>query len=366
MVYTEEESQRFAGVREEVRAKLLGLRYKEDGSCRDVVLVDDNAVVDVLNKHFPSKADRERYWAWVHDTDRASRTLQQLYTPSDLFNTLVQTNFVERKSLAVLYSILRTARAPYIPVGCYNGYRYRLSPSLHSLIVDLDDLDPNDTREFAIDPIMGLSLPPPRRIQYADMSSERHARRKTDPSDESHSTESSGQSIKGRNDDQGFVFFQIGMLEGAPESEWLNNGRLRDGRIHTDLNWQPTEWVMVVVIDENNRASAVWLLQDFNPLITDTMETYAIKEEENDWGLLLGETDRKWMRGGVKIANNIEDIKETRAWTMDEYIQGKYDLVQAVLAERGEGLGPLIVRQGPKPPAELDSDMARMNLESDA
>jgi hypothetical protein len=221
MSYTEEESRRFADIRDEVRARLNSLRYNEDGSCRDIVLVDDNAVVDILTKHFPSHAGRERYWAWVHDTDRASRTLQKLYTAPELFNTLAQTNFTERKSLAVLYSLFRTAVVPYIPIGSYNGYRYRLSPSLYELIVDLDHIDPEDTRKWATDPIVGLSLQHPYLIQSNHPPTDRHARRKTDPSDESYFTESSGDSIQGRNGYQGFVFFQIGTVEAAPESEWL-------------------------------------------------------------------------------------------------------------------------------------------------
>jgi hypothetical protein len=121
---------------------------------------------------------------------------------------------------------------------------------------------------------------------------------------------------------------------------------------------------MVVVIDANNKADAVWLLQDFKPLIKETMETYAIQDED-DWEMFPGETDKKWRRSAVKIANKIEDIKETGQWTMDEYISHRYDIIQAVLAPRGEGLGPVIVRQIPKPPAELDPEMARMTLEAD-
>lgn len=74
-----------------------------------------------------------------------------------------------------------------------------------------------------------------------------------------------------------------------------------------------------------------------------------------EWGYFEGELEkssRPIQRGGVKIAHKITDLSETCQWTMDEYITGKYEILQAVLAERDEDGAPIIIRQLPRGKAD--------------
>jgi hypothetical protein len=344
--YTEKETRRFNDIEEEILRKQRALRYNEDGSLRDKSLTDDNIVRDVVAKHFPSAAEKEEYMKWTLAQNRASRNMKKLYNPQDLIHTISCTNFIESQSLRSLFPFFRSAIHPYIPVGRHCGYRYRLDPGLSHFIVETEDIDFDDQREFATEPILGLEVSP-KRIRYVDEKEDRLAVRRRDATDESYYTDSSGESIMGTNGNSGFVFFQIGTVKAAPESEWSNNGELPDGKYHTDLPWIQTDWVMVVVIDANCKAGSVWLLQQFDPIIEHTLDRYAIEPDELTWGWFLGDPAVN-QRAGVKIADKIEDLTETHPWTMDEYIENKYVLVQAVLAERDEGLASIIVRQTPK------------------
>lgn len=131
---------------------------------------------------------------------------------------------------------------------------------------------------------------------------------------------------------------------------------------------------MVLVISAESTAGAVWLLQNFNPTVEHTSDQYTIipGDPENlyGWGYFQGERQLNPVpiqRGGVKIAHKITDVTETSKWTMDEYITGKYEIVQAVLANRVEGKSPVIVRQLPRFESQDDSspDVSRLRIEDD-
>ena len=126
---------------------------------------------------------------------------------------------------------------------------------------------------------------------------------------------------------------------------------------------------MAVVIDEQGRVGAVWLLQNFKPTIEYTNDTYIIEESDTRrWGYLQHDLPmRPWpqQRAGMKIAHSVADLSEDSQWTMDEYITGKYDIVQAVLAERSQGQSPVIVRQLQELKNDSTPDISGLSVEDD-
>jgi hypothetical protein len=106
---------------------------------------------------------------------------------------------------------------------------------------------------------------------------------------------------------------------------------------------------VVIAIESDTKAGAVRLLQNFEPPCDYNDDTYSISVAGNkDWGLFLGHWDVKpppMQMTGVKIADKIADKREGGGFTMDEYFTTKYELLQAVIQERREGLPPVIIRQ---------------------
>ncbi|KAH6866395.1 hypothetical protein BKA58DRAFT_387896 [Alternaria rosae] len=149
----------------------------------------------------------------------------------------------------------------------------------------------------------------------------------------------------------GFACFQIGKVQAVDAKHWSDNGKLPEGKDLQEISWKETDWVMVVVIDDDGKPGSVWLLQDFEPMIENTNNTYIIKQSDTRrWGYFqhqLGMRPRPQQRAGVKIAHRVSDLSEHLQWTMDEYFTAKYEIVQAVLAERKNGRSPVIVRQLP-------------------
>lgn len=276
-----------------------------------------------------------------------------------------------RVSLRELFTVLNTYVYPYIPAGSYNGYRYRIVPSLIPLAPDEELVDWNDPREVATDPIVAIDLAR-QIIHSSDGVEDRNRRRRADISEESYSSGSSNNSTILGNSITGFVCFQVGELRAAEEENWSDNGNLPKGQDVSKILWERTDWVLVLVISAESTAGAVRLLQNFNPTVEHTSDQYTIipGDPENlyGWGYFQGERQLNPVpiqRGGVKIAHKITDLTETSKWTMDEYITGKYEIVQAALADRVEGKSPVIVRQLSRFESQDDSspDVSRPRIE---
>ena len=88
---------------------------------------------------------------------RSARCLRlgQSRTTSKLSLKLI---YSDKVSLRELFTVLNTYVYPYIPAGSYNGYRYRIVPSLIPLAPDEELVDWNDPREVATDPIVAIDL----------------------------------------------------------------------------------------------------------------------------------------------------------------------------------------------------------------
>ncbi|KAI4640754.1 hypothetical protein J4E93_008346 [Alternaria ventricosa] len=300
---------------------------------------------DLLRDLLPTAVEQEKFWLWVHTEDKLARTMPEAREAKEYFNALAHTDYSNESSLRQLFAVLQAYAYPYIPAGSHNDYRYRLNPSLTTLGPDDDRTDFDDTRDFAAEPIIAVTLVG-KQIRCKDEREDRNRRRRKDDTDSSYHSESSTESSIMGNDSTGFVCFQIGKLLAAEEEYWSANGKLSKDE---DAPWTPTDWVMVVVIDADNTAGAVWLLQNFEPTIENTSDQYMIDEADPyRWGYFEGDlqkSPRPMQRGGVKIAHKITDLSKTFQWTQDEYILGKYDILQAVLAERSGDGAPFIIRQ---------------------
>lgn len=345
--YTLAEAVNFADIRERMFAKREQSRSNtiKDPKNDDNKYADD---ADLLRDLLPTAVDQEKFWLWVHTEDKLARTMPRAGEAKEYFDALAHTDYSNESSLRKLFAVLKAYVYPYIPAGSYNGYRYRISPSLTTLGPDDAQIDFDDTREFAAEPIIALNLVG-KQIRCKDEKEDRNRQRRKDDTDSSYHSESSTESSTMGNNTTGFVCFQIGKLLAAREKYWSDNGKLPKGHDVGKIPWIPTDWVIVVVIDADNTSGAVWLLQNFEPTIENTSDQYMIDEADlYGWGYFEGELEKRsrpMQRGGVKIAHKITDLSETCQWTMDEYITGKYEILQAVIAARDTDRSPVIIRQ---------------------
>jgi hypothetical protein len=313
---------------------------------------------NILHKRLEDESEMGQFWEWLHNKDKESWQVPdkpRVTTAQDFINAFSSTDYMDYDSLGDLCDLLQHPVHPYIPVGSHNGYEYRLSPSLDFLDAPLDRIDEYDNRPRTSESIVGINLVG-KRIHITDSTRQQQVQQNIDASDESHITDSDSRNWHG-NDSTGFVCFQAGILEAARPD--------RDKQ-PKDWDWDATDWVMVVVIDEHNHAGNVWLLQNFNIYIPDAGDFYRIPvTDTQDWGFFLGDeniTPRPPQRSGVKIADKIGVLARGKAWMMDECIIGAYDLVLAVVVERAEGRPPVMVRIAPEMTFDSSLDVSRLSL----
>ena len=346
--YTPAEAAEFAKIRERTFAKREKLRSEDRDTqpSPDDIYKDHN---DLLENALQTAVGIEKYWLWVHNQDMIRRTMPEPGTAEDYFKTLAHTNYADDASMRKLCRVIRAGVSPYIPVGSHKGWRYQLSPTNGTIWPDEDQIDWEDTREFADEDIVAINLPRGQRIKYTDETKDHDASMRADDTNASNSGSSSTNNSVVGNDATGFVFLQLGILYALEEKYWSDDGKLPENPNKSKFSWTSTDWVLVVVINADNTSGAVWLLQNFEPTIENTSDQYMIDEADPyEWGYFEGELQkesRPIQRAGVKIADKISDLSDHFQWTMDEYITCKYEIRRAVLEERGEGRVPVIVRQ---------------------
>ncbi|KAI4608205.1 hypothetical protein J4E80_009213 [Alternaria sp. BMP 0032] len=360
--YTPAEAAEFAKIRERTFAKREKLRSKDRDTqpSPDDIYKDDG---ELLENALQTAVCIEKYWLWVHKQDMIRRTMPEPGTAKDYIDTLAKTDYVDDRSLGKLYKRLSSYFYPCIPIGTHHGYRYAVSPCMLILGPDEEKVNWDDPREFASEGFIAIDLPAGTRISYTNPARERSARLQDNSSEESRFSSSSTHSMVQGNGHTGFACFTIGKVQAVDAKHWSDDGKLPEGKDLQEIHWEETDWVMVVVIDDDGKPGSVWLLQDFEPMIENTNNIYIIEQSNtHGWGYFQHQLDmrpRPQQLAGVKIANRVSDLSEDLKWTMDEYITAKYEIVQAVLAERKNGRSPVIVRQLP-----LDRDEGQNWMEN--
>jgi hypothetical protein len=138
MVYTEEEAVHFSKIRRDMFAARHELRCFSDNVLRtpNTPLPEGyKSSGDILDAALPREAEQDKFWAWSDNGDRLSQasskvttTVSDVTTAPEYFEAFSRTNYINPKSIHDLCSLLASPVHPYIPVGSYKGYRYRLVP----------------------------------------------------------------------------------------------------------------------------------------------------------------------------------------------------------------------------------------------
>ncbi|KAI4686365.1 uncharacterized protein J4E84_005642 [Alternaria hordeiaustralica] len=301
---------------------------------------------DLLEDALQDAVKQEQFWLWVHAEDEKIRMAPEVGTAEDYIRALSETNYADDASFKKLRQRQSAYFCPSIPIGTHEDYRYAVSPCLAVMEPDDAIVFYDDPRKFAREGVIGINIPSGNRIKYTDLKQETWIRRGgSDGSNGSSFSDSSIESmvVQG-NSLTGFVCLQIGQVHAVAAKHWSDSD---------DVPWKETDWVMVVVINDDGNPGSVWLLQDFEPMIKDTNDTYIIEQSDtSEWGYFQHQLDMRphpQQRAGVKIAHHVSDLSENFQWTMDEYFTTKYEIVRAVIAVRELDRSSVIVRQLGKP-----------------
>jgi hypothetical protein len=251
---------------------------------------------------------------------------------TEYIDTIERTNYADNQSLQLLVSLLNARLHPFIDIGTYKGYKYRLAPSAMEMCADEARIDWNSELPFAPECVLGVEVidvviqgllqAEPQELDGEELTSD--------------TTNTSSATLAAKNDHTGFAFMQLGKVHKISTSDWTE-ASCQDKEAH-EMHWEATGYVLAVVIKDDGSASEIWVLFDFEPLDEFTQEVFSIASDDPDWGYLKGDEVR---RAGVKIADSIRELGEEQVWTMDKWIKGRYELVRTLKRETAQ----LVVRQ---------------------
>jgi hypothetical protein len=259
---------------------------------------------------------------------------RQIPSAAEYIAKIKNTKYANDDEVSQLTEMLSLPAFPYIGLGKHQNHVYRLAPNPRLLAPIREDTGPTQ-RDILPHIFLGIN----KNIEPLPKDEKRKRTRKENNSDESNeSTDSTS-----NNDDTGFVFYQLGMLEYASAEESVQDPEMSNPN---SLFWCDSGYVVVVLIDSNGNAADTHLLYNFRPLNREDGVRYAV--DGSEWGWLPGDTIR---RAGIKIAGKFSDLRqgypihlpnpETDKNIEPTWIKSNFEMVQAVK----EGDPPKIVRE---------------------
>jgi hypothetical protein len=228
--------------------------------------------------------------AWQSDNYHANQEaeLSSIPTATELINKLCQTDYHQDSEVGELTEMLDSPAFHYIGLGIRNGCGYRLAPNPRVLAATRE-IHWDDAQEIMPPMFLGIN----KNVRPVRAGEKRKRSRKDNWSDESNVCSTSD----GRNDDSGFLFFQLGHLEYCPAEYWNPDNPHHD-------NWIATGFAVVVKIDSKGHPQDTHILFNFHPKDEDG-DRMDIDSEKEDWGRLPGE---KVQRAGALIATHFNKL----------------------------------------------------------
>lgn len=278
----------------------------------------------VLRKH----EDLLAFSCWRYSLDQSKECAP---TADECISRIMNTLYNDPMDMDYLMKILDNPKPAYLLLGEHRGFGYRLKPFPNVLKArfELPKEPPNDTRKVL--PHMYLGLNKTREFQNQEHGASRR-----------DSVLSNGRT----NDDTGFTFFQLGLLEYADYQQWA----LRKEGLHpAETDWQYTNYVVVVQLNEKSQAEDVWIVCYYRPEVHIVLgRPTPNKNDEYDLlDLLPSDRTHGKRRPAARIAKNFKDLRENTVIKFPDPgtndVIGPFELVPAVFESRGDD--QVIVRQ---------------------
>lgn len=271
-----------------------------------------------LASHFDDEAAGPRALTdWMHNFPDFALPTIVVPSTKDYLDTINTTNFSNAGQIQKLARILSTPRAPYIPLGNFQGLPFRLVPHTRVLRSDLPS------------PRKGLPLcDGGRMLPHSFLA----VRPKVSPMVYGTPYERVGK----RNhvssefiteEEDFFVFHQLGLMEHS--SRPLEELSEQD-RSHED--WLSPGFAVVMRLLANGKPDGVYIIFNFIPWDSTIREHVTYGKKYDLWGYLPGSSDQIFY---AKIANRFEDLAEGKDFELTRVHHDPAELSWAVKKANG-------------------------------
>lgn len=278
-------------------------------------------------KQLPNREDLVAFSCWRHSLDHIKGITP---TASDCIARISDTRYNDPMEVDYLMKLLDHPEPVYMLLGEHRGFGYRVKPFPTVLEKRFVPPKTQESDDRNILPHMYLGLN--RTIEL--------------PSRDGTLRRDSILSTGRTNDDTGFVFFQVGLLEYADYQQWALR---KEGLLPANMVWQYTNYVVVVQLNEKSHSEDVWLVCYYRPQVHIVLgkPTPNKNDEYDSLDLLPSDRTHGKRRPAARIAKNFRDLGEDTVINIPDPgtddVLGPFELVPAVL--EGQGKDQVIVRQ---------------------
>lgn len=301
-----------------------------------------------MGKELPTESDWIAYSYW-----KRSQEMAQQLIPEGLNYTfrIFETNFHDPMQVDYLMKLLEHPKPMYMPLGKYKGTLYRLKPNpstLNSEVIVFEDR----TRQVLPYMYLGLNMGVNPKMTAGGLRLNSGTIPATTEHDVKHVRRDSGASPTISNDNTGFVFFQLGILEFADPQQLA---RAQNSTTPDIMSWARSEYTVVVKISVTGRSQDVYLIKEQYSSTQD----HAFKRFTSFFSF-HGADPIGWRRGEpwpgkrwpvIRIATSIQDLgpdtilKYNESHHGGDIIDFPYSLCAAVLEREVGSDNQRIVRQ---------------------
>ncbi|PVH97311.1 hypothetical protein DM02DRAFT_685475 [Periconia macrospinosa] len=281
-------------------------------------------------KPYTSQMDSEERWDYTfHLLEKRPKRPAIEVPPLETYQEKIQTrDFRDDDQIYELTSLLNNGYAQYIPLGTLMGISYRLIPGTGVLISDLPTKYKSywkrDGSQVLSDSFLAMNphiVPLVRPSHYP-----RSGREDTSP------TESNAVSALRSEENDGFVFFQLGYLEytECPLEELENRRYTHDG-------WIDSKFAVVLRLTPEGIRDGVYIVFCLNFLYVDPCDgersRYTYTRTNYSWGYLPKNPDTQIFY--AKIADRFEDLAEGKEFSLTHIHQRAAELTRVVRTPNG-------------------------------
>ncbi|KAI4674560.1 uncharacterized protein J4E88_008296 [Alternaria novae-zelandiae] len=294
-----------------------------------------------IDQLLPDLASIDRYREWrLKQMEQEAEEAQRIRhnpprpTAAELIKAIQETDFLNEKSREKLYHKLHWIKDGALELGMHCDYHFCLVPDCFDQLMYEDedvDWDVDDTREWPeLTNILGINI----WKAASDAETAGAQPKDIEPDQSSVKNESRG------NDATGFVFMQMGRVFRLKDCD-VESDKRRAKNNEKRTSWSDSDFVLVVAIEENGRAGALWLVCNFNPENEIGCGRIKLPQSYRDCGNTLGDYVQY---KALKIAENIGELKQGKAWDVTMKFGSESDIQIVPAVFDGEGKEKRLLR----------------------
>jgi hypothetical protein len=252
---------------------------------------------------------------------------QSLLIPEadEYISTILRSNCTRSGDIAHITTLLDLPASPYIPVGSFKGFHYRLLPNSRVLDEDkapLTHASKDEEGELLPPTFLGVSF----NVMPSNTGTQRS--RKNNMSEESNASANSDDAHT-----SGFAFFQLGHMQYFP-------GNIQSKSDLVSNKWKDTGFAVGIQLGRAGTPEDVWVFFNFHPQDEEDGER-SLYQDDNG-GYLPGHNSKPF--ACARIASGINSLKQGISFTLTEIHDTACEIVRVVRRADGNPLRHTVQR----------------------